>query len=72
MDEIYKEELKYHDEEWLKEFPVARISLLRRAAGEDKGDFSCAVSIDGTIHADELEDYICNQYKERTGKVLDN
>ena len=72
MDEIYKEELKYHDEEWLKEFPVARISLSRRNAGEDKGDFSCAVNIDGTIHADELEEYICNQYKERTGKELDN
>lgn len=72
MDEIYKEELEYHDEEWLKEFPVTRISLSRRDTGEDKGDFSCVVNIDGTINADELEEYICNQYKERTGKELEN
>lgn len=72
MDEIYKEELEYHDEEWLKEFPVTRISLSRRDTGEDKGDFSYVVNVDGTINADELEEYICNQYKERTGKELEN
>lgn len=71
MDEIYREELEYHDEKWLKEHWVTVVSLSRRETGETEGDFSYGVRVDGTIHADELEQYICDLYEERTGKVLD-
>lgn len=70
IDDIYKSELEYHDAEWLKEFPYTRISILRKASVEDTGDFSCSIAIDGTLNEEELEAYICNLYKERTGKEL--
>lgn len=70
MDEIYREELQYHSSAWVKNNCITVVGLTRRDAGEDKGDFSCTVKLDGTINADELEEYICNLYKERTGKEL--
>lgn len=70
MDEIYREELEYHSPAWLKNHSVAVVGLSRKDDLEDKGDFSCTVKVDGTVNADELEEYICNLYKERTGKEL--
>lgn len=72
MDEIYREELTYHDADWLKNFPYMRsVSLSRRDPGKSKGDFSYGVSINGTVNAEELEEFICKLYTERTGKELE-
>lgn len=72
IDEIYKQELEYHDAKWLEKFPYTCVSLSRRDPGKKKGDFSYGVKIDGTINAEELEELLCNLYKERTGQELNN
>lgn len=70
MDAICKEELKYHDAEYLKQFPADRIVISRRENPDEQGDFSYTIPIDGTIDAAELEQFVLDLYKERTGKDL--
>lgn len=70
MDDIYREELEYHDEEWLKKFPVTTIVLSHRKDTDEKSDFSYGVKIDGTIDEDEMEQFLCDLYLERTGKTF--
>ncbi len=70
MDQIYRQELVYHDAKWLETFPITVVNLSRRDDPENKGDFSYGVKVDGTINAADLEQYICDLYMERTGKEL--
>lgn len=37
---------------------------------DEQGDFSYTIPIDGTIDAAELEQFVLDLYKERTGKDL--
>ncbi len=71
MDKLYKKELEYHDAEYLKQFPADRIVISRRDNPEIKDDFSYTVPIDGTINASELEQFLLDLYKERTGKDME-